>query len=43
MTVRWVGAQRDVLSGDIGAKVALRTLVDLPHLYALGPRAGVTG
>lgn len=43
MTVRWVGAQREVLGGDVSGKIALRTLAELPHLYALGPRAGVTG
>ncbi len=43
MTVRWIGAQRDVLGGDVSGKVALASLAGLPHLYALGPRAGVTG
>jgi len=43
VSVRWVGAQRDVLGGDIEGKVELRTLTDRPHLYALGPLAGVTG
>jgi len=43
MNVRWVGAQRDVLGGDVEGKVDLRTLLAAPHLYALGPRAGVSG
>lgn len=43
MSVRWVGAQRDVLGGDVGGKIWLRELGDLPHLYALGPRAGASG
>jgi len=43
MSVRWIGAQRDVLGGDVGGKISLRELADLPHLYALGPRAGVSG
>ena len=43
MTVRWIGAQRDVLGGDVGGKIDLRAVATAPHLYALGPRAGVTG
>lgn len=43
MSVRWIGAQRDVLGGDVGGKISLRELGDLPHLYALGPRAGASG
>ena len=43
MTVQWVGAQRDVLGGDIGGKIALASLAGRRHLYALGPRAGVSG
>ena len=43
MSVRWVGAQRDVLGGDVEGKVDLRSLTLRPHLYALGPRAGVSG
>jgi acetolactate decarboxylase len=43
VSVRWVGAQRDLLGGDIGGKIALASLADRPHLYALGPRAGVSG
>src|SRR2546427_4436095 len=42
MGVRWVGAQRDVLGGDIDGQV-LRSLMGVPHLYALGPRVGVSG
>ncbi len=43
MSVRWVGAQRYVLGGDIDGKVVLRSLMGVPHLYALGPRVGVSG
>ena len=43
MSVRWIGAQRDMLGGAGGAKVSLRELGDLPHVYALGPRAGASG
>jgi hypothetical protein len=43
MSVRWIGAQRDVLGGDVGGKISLREVADLPHLYALGPRAGASG
>src|SRR5262245_46654222 len=41
--VRWVGAQRDVLGGDIGGHIALTDLATVPHLYALGPLEGVRG
>ena len=43
MSVQGVGAQRDVLGGDIRGKIALASLADRPHLYGLGPRVGVTG
>ena len=43
MTVRWVGAQRDVLGGDVQGKLSLRSMAHLSHLYGLGPRAGVSG
>jgi hypothetical protein len=43
VSVRWVGAQRDVLGGDVSGKISLGSLAGLPHLYALGPRAGVSG
>ncbi|HXJ83405.1 MAG TPA: hypothetical protein VMS64_32555 [Candidatus Methylomirabilis sp.] len=42
-TVRWIGAQRDVLAGDLSGKIDLRTLADVPHLYALGPCEGLQG
>ena len=41
--VRWAGAQRDVLSGDLRGHVDLETLASVPHLYALGPLEGVRG
>jgi acetolactate decarboxylase len=43
VSVRWVGAQRDVLAGDVSGKTSLGSLAGLSHLYALGPRAGVSG
>ena len=41
--VRWVGAQRDVLVGDLRPRLSLRSLAGLPHLYGLGPLAGLRG
>ena len=41
--VRWVGAQRTVLAGDLRAHISLERLAGLPHLYALGPVAGLRG
>jgi acetolactate decarboxylase len=41
--VRWVGAQRAVLAGDITGHVDLATLSTLPDLYGLGPLEGVRG
>jgi acetolactate decarboxylase len=41
--ISWVGAQRDVLAGDIGAHVALETLRHCAHLYAVGPVEHVRG
>jgi len=38
--VRWVGAQRTVLAGDLRAHISLERLAGLRHLYALGPVAG---
>jgi hypothetical protein len=35
--VKWIGAQRDVLQGDISGHLALTSLSGLPHLYAVGP------
>jgi acetolactate decarboxylase len=43
VSVRWVGAQRDVLGGDVSGKISLGSLSGLSHLYGLGPRAGVSG
>src|SRR6202008_1105480 len=43
VSVRWIGAQRDVLGGDVEGKVEICALTNQPHLYALGPRAGVSG
>src|SRR5215475_5349633 len=41
--VRWAGAQRDVLGGDISGRVDLAELAALPDLYGLGPLEGVRG
>jgi len=41
--VRWAGAQRDLLSGDIRGHVDVSSLSTLPDLYALGPLEGVRG
>ena len=41
--VRWIGAQREVLAGDVSGAIDLATLAHLPHLYALGPREGLLG
>lgn len=41
--VEWVGAQKDVLSGDLSPHISLSELVHLDHLYALGPIAGLKG
>jgi acetolactate decarboxylase len=41
--VRWHGAQRDVLKGDLRGRVALDALASTSHLYALGPLEGVRG
>jgi acetolactate decarboxylase len=42
-SVRWVGAQRDVLAGDLSGTIALDALRDIPHLYALGPVEALLG
>ena len=41
--VRWIGAQRDVLGGDVSGKADLRAFTGVPHLYALGPLEGAQG
>ncbi|MBJ6724374.1 hypothetical protein [Geomesophilobacter sediminis] len=41
--VKWEGAQRDVLGGDIRGVVDLEPLEGLSSLYALGPLAEVKG
>jgi acetolactate decarboxylase len=41
--VRWIGAQRDVLAGDVHGHVALADLSGTPHLYGLGPLDGLRG
>jgi acetolactate decarboxylase len=41
--VAWVGAQRDVLAGNLRAVVSLTELRRFEHLYALGPLEGLRG
>jgi hypothetical protein len=42
-TLRWAGAQHRVLAGDLTPAVRLSELAGIPHLYAVGPRAGLRG
>jgi acetolactate decarboxylase len=42
-TVKWVGAQRDVLQGDIAGHISLISLAELQHLYAVGPMEHLHG
>jgi acetolactate decarboxylase len=41
--VKWAGAQRDVLAGDLRATIALAELRHLEHVHALGPLEGLAG
>ena len=41
--VQWVGAQRDVMRGDLSSHIALESLAGRPHLYALGPLEQLRG
>ena len=41
--VRWAGALRAVLAGDVASHVSLERLAGLAHLYAVGPVAGLRG
>jgi hypothetical protein len=41
--VRWIGAQRDVLGGDLRGHAEIETLSAVPHLYGLGPLEGLRG
>jgi acetolactate decarboxylase len=41
--VRWQGAQKNVLNGDIRGIVELESLGKLPNLYGLGPLAELKG
>lgn len=41
--VKWVGAQKHVLGGDLSAAISLSSLERLENLYALGPLEGVKG
>jgi acetolactate decarboxylase len=42
-TVKWVGAQRKVLQGDIRGQIALASISGLQNLYAVGPAEGLRG
>jgi hypothetical protein len=42
-TVKWVGAQRNVLQGDIRGQIALASIAGLQNLYAVGPAEGLKG
>lgn len=42
-SVAWIGAQRDVLAGDLRATVTLVELKRFEHLYGLGPLEGLRG
>jgi acetolactate decarboxylase len=41
--VRWSGAQKNVMAGDLTAHISLKSLEDLPHLYAVGPLEELKG
>lgn len=42
-TVKWVGAQRNVLQGDISGHIALTSISGLKNLYAVGPAERLQG
>jgi hypothetical protein len=42
-TLSWVGAQRQILAGDLTPRVDLRALATRPHVNAVGPLAGLRG
>jgi hypothetical protein len=42
-TVQWVGAQRDVLQGDISGHIALASISSLQNLYGVGAAEGLRG
>jgi len=39
----WIGAQRQVLAGDLSARADLREFAATAHLHALGPREALQG
>jgi acetolactate decarboxylase len=42
--VKWVGEMRTVMKkGDVSARLSLKELAKLPHLYAVGPLEGLAG
>src|SRR5262244_28154 len=41
--VKWVGASRDVVRGDLTPKISLESLKQLRNLYAIGPPEGLRG
>ncbi|HJZ74411.1 MAG TPA: acetolactate decarboxylase [Vicinamibacterales bacterium] len=41
--VKWVGASRDVVRGDLTPRISLESLMPVNHLYAVGPPEGLRG
>jgi len=41
--VKWVGASRDVVRGDLTPRISLESLVPMNRLYAVGPPEGLRG
>ena len=41
--VRWSGAQKNVMAGDLSAHITLKSLEGLNHLYAVGPLEELKG
>ena len=41
--VKWVGASRDVVRGDLTPKISLESLMHLRNLYAIGPPEALRG
>ena len=42
-TVKWVGAQRNLLQGDISGQIVLASIASLQNLYAVGPAECLRG
>ena len=41
--VKWVGASRDVVRGDLTPRISLESLMPMNRLYAVGPPEGLRG